>query len=194
MRYRPQELVHWQNVQDFLAPNNRVDPDAMRLYLAQYSQLNASETYPDDMDATALGVVLKHAELSIGDAVVTAFVTYYEEFRLRQLQPYNEDENAPLNHVSFDEWLEDMAESRPDDLEMLLRQAADVLNVNHQAMVLRDAQKWLPHCQARVLCFAGIAETPRECSPQRIQSRRHHPKRLARCRSRTDGHRIKPQT
>ena len=145
MRYRPQELVHWQDVQDFLAPNDRVDPDAMRLYLAQYSQLNANETYPDDTDATALGVVLKHAQLSVGDAVVTAFVTYYEEFRLRQLQPYNEDENAPLNHVSFDEWLEDMAESRPDDLEMLLRQAADVLNVNHQAMVLRDAQKWLPH-------------------------------------------------
>lgn len=147
MRYRPQELIHWQDVQDFLAPNDRVDPDAMRLYLAQYSQLNANETYPDDTDATALGVVLKHAQLSVGDAVVTAFVTYYEQFRLRQLQPYNEDENAPSDHVSFDDWLEDMAASRPDDLEVLLRQAADVLDFNHQVMVLRDAQKWLPRSE-----------------------------------------------
>lgn len=141
MHYHPQEIAQWAPLKDLLAPDGVVDDNAVRLYLAQFARLQQGKSYPSDTDGTALGTVLKHASLqSLG----STFAVFYSKFRLHQPNEYRDDESVPFDHIAFDDWLQDMAASRPSDLEVLLRQAASVLDFTHQAMVMRDAQKWLP--------------------------------------------------
>ncbi len=141
MHYHPQEIAQWEPLKDLLAPDGVVDDDAVRLYLAQYARLQLKKTYPSDTDGTALGAVLKRASL---DSIGSTFPVFYSKFRLHQLNEYGANESVLLDYIAFDDWLQDMAAGRPNDLEVLLRQAAGVLDFTHQAMVLRDAKKWLP--------------------------------------------------
>ncbi len=141
MHYHPQEIAQWEPLKDLLAPDGVVDDDAVRLYLAQYARLQLKKTYPSDTDGTALGAVLKRASL---DSIGSTFPVFYSKFRLHQLNEYGANESVSLDYIAFDDWLQDMAAGRPNDLEVLLRQAAGVLDFTHQAMVLRDAKKWLP--------------------------------------------------
>lgn len=142
MHYHPQEQVQWQEVQYLLAPDGVEDQKAIKSYLTKFTQLSSGVQYHGRPDPTALGAVLKHGEMA---SIEDAFVAFYRQFRLYEPLPsYSDDENTPRDYIVFDEWLADMAEARPEDLQVLLRKASTELGFTHQAMVLRDAKKWLP--------------------------------------------------
>lgn len=142
MHYHPQELDQWQKIEYLLAPDGIEDQKAIKSYLTKYALLSPGIQYHARPDPTVLGAVFKHGSLT---AIEDAFVPFYKQFRLFEPLPnYNEDEHTVPDYVMFDDWLADMAASRPQDLEVLLRKVSVELGFTHQAMVLRDAKKWLP--------------------------------------------------
>lgn len=125
-----------------LAPDGVVDQKAIKSYLTKFAQLSCDIQYAARSDPTTLGTVFKHGEIA---SIEDAFVEFYKQFRLYDPAPlYGGDESTSNDYIPFDDWLADMADARPQDLERLLKKTASALGFSHQAMVLRDAKKWLP--------------------------------------------------
>lgn len=143
MHYHPQEKIAWNKMEYLLAPDGMEDQRAIESYLNKFVELSSDIKYPANSDSTALGAVFKHGDMA---SIEEAFVAFYKQFRLYEPLPnYGNDETTVLEYIPFDDWLVDMAAARPQDLERLLEKAAMELGFTHQAMVLRDVKKWLPH-------------------------------------------------
>lgn len=127
MKMTPEEHALWDKNKAFFSPSGTPDSAAFEAYFKKYGLLKNAD--PGAPQQTLLGVLLKHAP----DATFeTYFAQYYEQFR------------TSYQSTQFDEWLGDVAATRPQLLARTFKSAAPLLNFTDQVMILRDVQRWFP--------------------------------------------------
>lgn len=155
MDFNTKEQQAFATLAPLLAPDGTIEHSVLNKYLARFVAVHQN-LGSNVGDQVLLGALLKHADTEHNQQ---AFTTFYEAFR-SDLHLYDEDDennvdddSSPNNGTAptqekdmpLDAWLRDMSAARPDDLARWLTNAASAMDFTNQALILRDANKWLPH-------------------------------------------------
>lgn len=153
MHISPQEQQALDKVSSLLAPTGTMDHSVLNKYLARFQAVH-DDYGSKNGDQLLLGALLKQAD---AEQNKDAFVAYYKAFRsevfsyddsddenddassLEKQSPAGQEKEMPL-----DAWLHDMSVARAADLALWLRHTSANSTFTHQALILRDAKKWLP--------------------------------------------------